>query len=311
MSGTRSGKVRATAVIRTIAVMAVAAGTFIGSSNAALANEDVRGNSTGGGWIVGKKLHLTDQEKSDIAAKHRLWDAYSDYLAGNASHRVYAAVERRTERALDIELSGRVPESQARGCHPPRQCPSTKTLLPVRHNSQNQNFTCGNTTGLMIARYDGPTRSRYNHVRLRERTMGGRAHMRTYVHDVTPWASKNFKRGLNRWMKGRSRGYYQQHRSPRPRRVKKALRYSIDHGHPFAASTLELAGSDHYNGHPEGSDIGHWLVVRGYDKNLRRINFLDPAAGSAALPTFDARKRFERNTKRFTRRYLQSHGIAA
>ncbi|UPK74435.1 C39 family peptidase [Nocardioidaceae bacterium SCSIO 66511] len=221
-------------------------------------------------------------------------------------------MEQQTERALDVRLDGRTEASRAPGCHPPQECPSTKNLLPVRHNSQNRSFTCGNTTGLMIARYDGPKRSRYNHARLREKTMGGRAHMRTYVHHVTPWASKNFKRGLNRWMKGRSRGYYQQHKSPSPRRVRKAMRYSIDHGHPFAASTLELATRDHYNGHPEGADIGHWLVVRGYDKNLRKINSLDPAADSDALPAYsEANKRFERRTKRFTRKFLQSHGIAA
>lgn len=295
--------------------IALALGLFVATPAAAAEpDQDIRGNGTGGGWVVGKRqMHLTAQERTDIAAKQRLWDAYSARLAGDLSDGEYKAIEQRTEQTLGIGLNGPIPAARAGGCPPPpAPCPSTKTLLPVRHASQGTTFTCGSTTGYMIARYAGKKRSRFNRARLTGKNMGGRKHMRTYVNRSTPWASKNFKRGLNRWMKGRSRGYYQQHANPNAKRVKKALRYNIDHGHPFAASTLELAGRDHYNGHPSSIDIGHWLAVRGYDKNLRRINFLDPAAKSPALPTYDSKKRFERKTKRFTRKFMgPGHGIAA
>lgn len=125
------------------------------------------------------------------------------------------------------------------------------------------------------------------------------------------------QKGLNRWMSGRSRGYFQQHANPTARRFKKALRYSIDHGHPFAGSTIEFAGTltnprPHYNGHPPDKTIGHWIVARGYSKGTRRSHFLDPAAKSRALSSYTGSKRFTMKSKRLARTFLRpGHGIAA
>jgi len=111
-------------------------------------------------------------------------------------------------------------------------------------------------------------------------------------------------RGVNRW---RGSNYYVQVDRPTAALMKSALRQSIgSNGMPLAADTVEEAEELHYNRHPAGKEIGHWILAYGYTNSGATVRFADP---STTVWT-QASKTFSAATSTFTPKYLEYNGIA-
>lgn len=252
-------------------------------------------------------MRYTPQERSDAKVKSRLWLAYADLVDGEISQEAFDRIERQAWRVLPSDEAARRQPQRLAGC-PPQDptCVRPKMLLRVPHRGQRNGFYCGPASGTMIAAYKGKKRSAVTHKKLSQNHMASRKHMKTRKHGKTAWESKLWARGLNRWLRGKKRGPYTQVKHPSKRKIKGALLYNTRRTKSIGISTLEFAGGAHYNGHPTGQTIGHWVVSRGYGKTGKRTFALDPA--STVWPE-STHKRFRAKTKRLAR-IIKPHGIA-
>jgi hypothetical protein len=182
--------------------------------------------------------------------------------------------------------------------------PSARTLT-LTHYAQAKSYWCGPATGAMLVKIiNGGKVSHYNGASFTQGHFAGPDHMNTEAAGATTWGSGNFTRGVNRWL---GTSYYQQVHAPSGSTMASALRSTIGtNGRPVAADTVEFAGGNHYNGHPVGSTIGHWILAYGYYNSGENIRFADPSTSvwSGVAKTFTA------DTSTFTSRYLQSNGVA-
>ncbi|WP_408898541.1 hypothetical protein ACJ5H2_05370 [Nocardioides sp. R1-1] len=177
--------------------------------------------------------------------------------------------------------------------------------LPLTHYPQNTNYYCGPATGKMLVKItDGSIASRHNGVSFTQGHFAGNAHMETDARGATNWSTGLFVRGVNRW---RGQNWYVQVDAPSASLMMSVLTQSIgNNGMPVAADTVEWANGAHYNGHPVGSTIGHWILAYGYGNLGGTVQFADPSTSvwGAAGPTFSA------STSTFTNTFLQTNGIA-
>ena len=226
---------------------------------------------------------------------------------GTISPQTYAAAERKfeAEHATTSRSGKTSAQSQlmpAPDIPPP---PPDARTLSLTHYAQQKNYWCGPASGAMIVKMiAGAIRSQYNGADFSQTSFAGPAHMQTEAEQSTPWGTGTFTRGVNRWL-----GYsaYQQVDSPSGAVVRSALRSTIgQNSRPVAADTVEFAGGKHYNGHPTGSTIGHWIVAYAYSNTGDTVRFADPSTSvwSGVSQTFSA------DTSTFTSNYLQSNGIA-
>lgn len=271
-------------------------------------SDGVVANATGGGFIPGQTPHYTVREKTDARVKGHLWASYADLVDGRISQEAFDRIERRAWRLLPSDDSARRITGTASGC-PPQDptCPRPKQLMSIPHRGQINGDFCGPATGVMIAAYSGKRRSATNHSRLSQPHMASWKHMKTRRYDVTRYASKNWTRGMNKWLKGRKRGPYTQKDNPSAKKFRGALLYNTRRTKPMGVSTVEYRGERSYNGHNTAiQTVGHWLVSRGYAKTGRRSYLLDPA--TTVWSRTD--KRFRIRTKRFVKKYVDN-GISA
>jgi hypothetical protein len=77
-------------------------------------------------------------------------------------------------------------------------------------------------------------------------------------------------------------------------------------GSPVAADTVEFKDGPHYNKHPKGKLIGHWIVGHGYKLNGLVLQWTDPGV---PFPFADGEKQFDHNAASFVQ-FLKSNGIA-
>jgi hypothetical protein len=165
----------------------------------------------------------------------------------------------------------------------------------------------------VIADYVNAGPSAYNGASLTQAHMAGPDHMRTDINGSTPWTSKLFRTGLDRWLSGSNKDPLKiigsQAHPLTVNKFKYALIRDIESYRPFGVSTLEQVGqtTPRYNGHPEGDAIGHWITARGYGDYLNRSYFDDPATTVWA----NVAPRFDRDTAYFTNTFVQPHGIVA
>jgi hypothetical protein len=61
---------------------------------------------------------------------------------------------------------------------------------------------------------------------------------------------------------------------------KKDVLYNIDRGWPLMVHVIEKIHDVHLPGHPRELDIGHWILVYGYDSGGDNVYYMDPAAYS-------------------------------
>lgn len=258
-------------------------------------DDEVVGNSTGGGWVPGVGAPDSPAERARAEAKMQ------DALAYNQA--VMEALRR--PGGIDAQtLSSPQPVST-----PEDPCPATKRVLNVQHAGQIKNYYCAPTTGFMILRYQREGRSAYNGASLSQRHVAGAAHMRTDINGRTSWTNQNrpFRKGLNRW---RGDSFYVRTASPSNAKFRAALRSDIDNHMPFGVSTLEFLGGRHYNEHPDDT-IGHWIVGQGYRNNLDTTSFDDPAANASGLSSNwdDAVPNFAAGTNYLNGTFVEPHGI--
>lgn len=281
---------------------AAAAVVMVASASTASADEGRTpvGNGTGGGWIPGQEPQYTSDEVAATQAKLDVMAGYADLASGQLSLEDFRRLERRASQQVGVELHVPVVDLVEDLLEPER------SVLPVKHAGQRQNYYCGPAAGLMIARFLHAKVSAANGESLDQRSLAGPAHMKTTRYGLTSWASGLFTTGLNTWLRGNGTGYYNQIGSPSPTQFRQALGYDIADGHPFAADTVEFAGGAHYNFHPQGQTIGHWVVVRGYTRDRDRTAFLDPA--TTVWP--EAHESFSRATNPFVSTFLGTNGIS-
>ena len=115
--------------------------------------------------------------------------------------------------------------------------------------------------------------------------------MKTEANGVTAWSTNLFRIGLNKFAQGTATGWYVDLGAPSAAQFKNSLTTDIDYGHGFGADTVELAGGSHYNGHPVGQTIGHWLGVYGYASSGSTAYFSDPSTSDGHLLIRNADKR--------------------
>jgi hypothetical protein len=183
--------------------------------------------------------------------------------------------------------------------------PYSSTVPGFVHVTQQNGYYCGPASGLMILKMSYNKKSRVDGSSPSQNALANGNHMRTAANRKTDWGSGLFAKGLNKWT-GKSTWYVQLN-SPSVAQTKNALTWSIHlDKKPVAADTVEMRNGAHYNGHPRGSTIGHWIIAYSYTNKGARATWADPAA-----PTIfpNAKRTFSADTASFNT-YLRSNGIA-
>lgn len=220
-------------------------------------------------------------------AQSALFDLYTAKLAavekGAATARLDVKI--RDAQALVVRLSGFpiseiAPEPQviadiararAAGASPTEAASRSAVVkLGVNHVGQKENNWCGPGTGYMILKYKGKTSK--NGRSLSQKALSEDAYMGTGTGS-TNWGEKDMIRGLNNWG---SLGYAQ-YESPSSSRLRSIVLGKTNAGRPLAYGTAEHAGGKHYNNHPGGMSIYHWITGYGYAESGDRVLYLDPA----------------------------------
>ncbi|WP_427384516.1 hypothetical protein [Janibacter sp. G56] len=177
--------------------------------------------------------------------------------------------------------------------------------LPMEHRPQGKSYWCGPATGQMMIRTANGVgfHSRFNGDGLYQANLATWAHMQTDSYGSTSWHREQFTRGLTRW---RGNDYYKQFSNPSSDHLKHALTYSIGgRDLPIALDTVEFAGGRHYNGHPVGRTIGHWIAGYGYSDLGRYGHYADPS--TSVFP--DARPKFSYGSSSMATHFLNQNGL--
>lgn len=182
--------------------------------------------------------------------------------------------------------------------------PPAAIVLKLRHVGQANRSYCGPAAGVMMLRFLRAGRSAANGARLQQHTVAGRAHMRAN-DGATEWQSHRFRIGLNRWLRGRKKGYYTEKHDPTGQEFRNAVVYNIGNRRPMGADTVEFEDGAHYNGHPRDQTIGHWIVPHGYVRSGAGTRFADSSTTVWPRP----KPKFSARTGRFARTYLNLNGI--
>ncbi len=164
----------------------------------------------------------------------------------------------------------------------------TSRNLGVTWVRQEQSYYCGPATALMILKYRGFTSSAYvSGVSLSQYNLAGSAYLKTnsqgytttWLYADSGYTLNDMSRGLNRWAYGTLSGGFAPDKIDSSSELKDIVGYSIDASRPFAVSTYEAANGAHYNSHPVSREIGHWVVVHGYNSSGATTLVADPASG--------------------------------
>ncbi len=147
--------------------------------------------------------------------------------------------------------------------------PPTARTFVMTHQKQTNGYYCGPATASMIAKYKGKTYS--------QATLAGSSYLKTDANGATKWALKVMAPTLNKIV---GTTEFQQIQSPTLASLKASFVNNIGGNYlPVAIDTYEYANSAHYNGHPKGKNIGHWIVGHGYSGSGSTLAFHDPAQG--------------------------------
>ncbi len=184
-------------------------------------------------------------------------------------------------------------------------------ILGVVQSAQIKSYCCGPASGYMTIREmegSGYT-SRYDGSTLSQTAMANANHMRTDISGGTSWSSGHFIRGVNRWLGSST---FVQSNRPSASLFSWIVTFSTDSaGQPIAPDTVEFAYGPHYNGHPSGNLIGHWIVADGYYSYGATTHFADPAGQSSAVSWgYLASRYFTYATTNFANSFLQNNGVA-
>lgn len=168
---------------------------------------------------------------------------------------------------------------------------SSYKTLNVSWVQQAKNYYCGPATAYMILKYRGFTKSAINQASLSQTALAGANYLKTESQGYTTtwtyydsgYTLNDMSRGLNQWAYGMLQSAFWPYRIYSADTLKEGFRYSIDNNKPFAASTYEKPNGARYNNHPSSrtGEIGHWVVIYGYEASGGTAKVADPAAGMA------------------------------
>lgn len=164
---------------------------------------------------------------------------------------------------------------------------------------QPNGFYCGSTSGYMILRHLGATRSAQGAAL----TINNVARLMDPEGNGIGMRSRDFERAVNAWL-----GYnaYTTIEHPSYETVRAAILDSYRTGYPVAVHTYEYRGGAHYNGHANSS-MGHVMVVDGYDRVTDSVLIVDPWAG---VWTPSSQKFWYGSLREFTKTFITpSRGI--
>lgn len=82
----------------------------------------------------------------------------------------------------------------------------------------------------------------------------------------------NIAGAINAWL---GQELYSLVRRPSADKFREAVINSLNSGYPLIINTNEKRGSDHYNGHNDGT-YGHIIILEGYDPSTNQVIFKDP-----------------------------------
>jgi hypothetical protein len=182
----------------------------------------------------------------------------------------------------------------------------TARTLGVIQTPQITSYYCGPASGYMVVRFmDGAgIPSKWDGSPSGQSSLANAQHMNTNATHVTDWVSGRWALGVNRW---RGNTFYVQVHAPNASLLTAVFAQSVGYtGVPFAGDTVEFAGGAHYNQHPSGRTIGHWIVGYGYSVSGAQGYWAD-----SSTPTYfpNAAPKFSYNTANFAT-FLQSNGVA-
>ena len=108
---------------------------------------------------------------------------------------------------------------------------------------------------------------------------------------------EDLRDGLNRWTgKG-----FKVYSNPSTTTFKNKLVGNFHNGYGVAVAALERAGQTHYNKHPKGQTVDHWIVARAYTTDIKDTHFVDPATTVwSGVHTY-----FSYNTNDFVNRFVR------
>lgn len=279
-----------------IAATALTIGVFSGPTQAA---EPAPAPDTGG-WDIDVTAPQ-DRLPLDGARQAKVQEALTSYLATPG---LTVAQSRGAQEQLSA-VGGTVQDAASTGLIAVAAAPTSRTLS-YTYASQIKSYFCGPASAWMIIRQNGVTASRDGYNRALTQTNLARfEYLQTEYRGATTWASQAMQFGIATWMNNGGWGYVQV-QSPTAAVVRGALTRVIGtNGKVIAADTVELANGSHYNGHPIGQTIGHWIVGYGYSGSGATSYWADPSIYYFTK----ANKTFSAATSTFTSTYLQSNGV--
>lgn len=268
---------------------------------------DLTGNVTGGdvntrGDTVPAQVARQSEAKQEMAAAYRAakigrGSASAFEETAQAYTAMYGQIQPRRSSAQIVSRSSASAQLV--------EAAAADRVLSLEHYGQINDYFCGPGTGRMLLKYLQAGTSAYNGASQDQEHIGGADHMRTEINQVTAWDSGLFRIGINRWREGTNLGYYTDKDDPNVAYFVNSLTFDVDYGYPLAADTVEFAGGAHYNGHPQGLKIGHWIAAHGYYNNAASTRFADP---STTIWT-GAQQHFTYDTSDFVTRFLNTNGI--
>lgn len=107
----------------------------------------------------------------------------------------------------------------------------------------------------------------------------------------------NVAGAINAWL---GQELYSLVRKPSSAQFREAVINSLNSGYPLIVNTNEKRGSDHYNGHNDGT-YGHMIILEGYNPSTNQVIFKDP--GTSIWPK--AKAEFAYDLDLFVERFLK------
>lgn len=103
--------------------------------------------------------------------------------------------------------------------------------------------------------------------------------------------------GLTDWT-GRTFRVYS---NPSPTTFKNKMMSNFRSGYAVAVAALETRNGPHYNGHPQGKTVDHWVLARAYTTDLKDTHFVDPATSVWS----GVNRYFSKNTNTFVNTWVR------
>lgn len=168
---------------------------------------------------------------------------------------------------------------------------ATSDSILVTQYPQQKSYYCGPAVAYSAIRaMRGVVNSKRDpSLTLTQAHLAGDNYLATEKNGATNWFLPGTKTGsgynnymplaLNRWLGGTP--YYQE-KLPDDggAQLRSIVIGDITSDKPIIAATVEYAYRGHYNYHPAGRDIYHWIGIRGYSNSGNTLMIWDPAANS-------------------------------